>query len=358
MSKTIQVTLKPLDYFFFGTNETFDFGAKGIKNYSVKSNPFPQQTGLLGLLRHAFLTAGYAIGESFNPVKPVQNFGLIKSISPQYLIRNGNEVYYKCPLPMQKVREKDSALSITVTSNAAVYNTKQENGTFFATNYNPKVDLLNQWVNVHTGERVDFSEFFIPETHTGIDKGKTIKGRTDEGAYYRQQFFRLKNASFAFQAIVDSTVDIAKLPSLLPFGGEKRMFAISYSEDDFEKWESIADKLEKFFEPHLKTEQPCVLLLTDGYIPNFAELENNIRFAILQTKPFRHIVTPKTVTNFSRLGSDETDVLQLYKPTETTYLLKQGSLLFTEEKNASALLELLNQSDYSATGYNYFIKNF
>lgn len=358
MSKTIQITLKPLDYYFFGTNETFDFGAKGIKNYSVKSNHIPQQTGLLGLLRHAFLAAGYPIGESFNPESEKQDFGSIGRISPQYLIRNGKEIYFKCPLPVQEKNGKATALSFDVARAEAIYNNKQENATYLSTNYDPKNDMLNHWVNIETGVHAEFSEFFIEETHTGIDKGKTIAGRTEDGAFYRQQFYRLKDTMFAFQATVDESIDITRLPRLLPFGGEKRMFSIDYSEKDFKKWELIQAALEKWFSPFLQTEEPCVLLLTDAYVRQFSELEKNLQFAILQAKPFRNIITPKTVTNFSRLGNNPGDGNQLFKPDKTTYLLKQGSLVFASEENKPALPELLDEPVFYAAGYNYFIKNF
>jgi hypothetical protein len=51
--KTMYLSLKPTGAFFFGGENTFE--SRGKVNYLVRSNPFPQQTGILGLLRHLLL---------------------------------------------------------------------------------------------------------------------------------------------------------------------------------------------------------------------------------------------------------------------------------------------------------------
>ena len=54
MSKTIyHIKLRPLDKFFFGGEQNFDGGKE--RNYLVHSAYFPQQTALLGLVRHMLL---------------------------------------------------------------------------------------------------------------------------------------------------------------------------------------------------------------------------------------------------------------------------------------------------------------
>ncbi len=358
MSKTIQITIRPLDYYFFGSNETFEYGAKGIRNFSVKSNPLPQQTGLLGLLRHAFFCAGYEIGESFNPGIEDQHFGFIHSISPLYLVNSKNEVLYKCPPLLQEENNRMVTMSLAVSGESAIYNNRLSARKFSAINYNPKNEFAPRWLNIVSGELVDDSTLFCHETHIGIDKGKTNNRETDEGAFYKQQFYRLKNCAIAFQAVVDGSVDINKLPGLLPFGGEKKMFSISYTENGFTIWSSMMDKLTTLFSAYLPQSAPCVLLLTDAYVSSMAEMEEHISYAVLRAKAFRNIRTPKTVTNFSRLGSLAGDEKQLYKPVETTYLLKQGSLLFADGAKKDRVVGLLGHQGFTSIGYNQFIRNF
>jgi len=51
------VTLKPLEPFLFGGNQTFGrLGDKEAGNYLVTSRQFPQQTALLGMLRKELMT--------------------------------------------------------------------------------------------------------------------------------------------------------------------------------------------------------------------------------------------------------------------------------------------------------------
>ncbi|HNR18089.1 MAG TPA: type III-B CRISPR module-associated Cmr3 family protein [Chitinophagaceae bacterium] len=359
MSKTIQIVLRPLDYYFFGTNETFDFAAKGVKNFSVKSNPLPQQTGLLGLLRHALFLAGYEIGNSFNHGLANHDFGSIKAISPLYLTNNDSEVLYKCPIPLQETNTADViSPSFNVSGTGAVYNNRHVYQTFSAVNYNPKKEWTVKWININTGEKVDDSHLFAKETHIGIDKEKTNKKQTDEGAFYKQEFYRLSNAAIAFQATVDDSVDISKLPLLLPFGGEKKMFSICYTADGFLTWESIREKATDLFKEYLPGPVPSIMLLTDTYVRDIEELEASISYAVLQAKPFRNIRTPKTVSDFSRLGSIAGDDKQLYKPEETTYILKQGSVLFPDGQEKKRIIEMLTHNGFSTIGYNQFISNF
>jgi hypothetical protein len=82
------ITLRPLDIFFFGSERTFG-NDEGV-NYSAETRRYPQQTTLLGLLRHlGYLDAGIGpdgIGESFVADKNVHHstFGFIKAISPLF----------------------------------------------------------------------------------------------------------------------------------------------------------------------------------------------------------------------------------------------------------------------------------
>ena len=89
------VRLRPLDYYFFGGEVTF--GNNEQQNYYARTQPLPQQTSILGVLRHL----GYGktdIGDSFDAGDPAANvtFGYINRISPLFLYRekNGNDHFY------------------------------------------------------------------------------------------------------------------------------------------------------------------------------------------------------------------------------------------------------------------------
>ena len=97
------VTLKPLTPFFFGGENTF---GDGKINYFARSNYLPQQTTILGMIRHQLLIQNNLIGtdpetenwesligaQSFqrNNDGFVSKFGAIQNISPVFLT-NGKD---------------------------------------------------------------------------------------------------------------------------------------------------------------------------------------------------------------------------------------------------------------------------
>lgn len=356
MTKLIELRLKPLDYYFFGTNETFDSGAKGIRNYSIKSNSLPQQTGLLGLLRHLFYNAGYKIGESFDPLQDKQDFGAISTISPLYLVNDMDETLVPDLYPTWESKEGNVPLYFQHKQEQAVYNSQLKETTFYADKYDPKWPRPDQWINLSTGKRAPATEIFVHETHIGIDKGKTMEQRAGEGAFYRQQYYRLRGVSFAFQATIPADTDLSLLSGLLPFGGEKKPFVINAREQGFSSWEMMLDQLAGLYKPVLPASS--VLLLTDTFVADAVALEALLDYGVLQAKPFRNIRTPAGKFNFSGLGNNKDDKNQLYKSVSTTFLLKQGSLLFAKAGATSELTNLLKRPGFQQIGYNkYLVKS-
>ncbi|MCC8142630.1 MAG: hypothetical protein LIO97_00980 [Tannerellaceae bacterium] len=121
--KKYLILLKPLDWFFFGGEQTH--GEEDTTNYFAKSNILPQQTSLLGMLRYQLLKQhnllsvkpgsedvkrmNILIGQSsFNMENAIINkkgngYGKIKKITPVMLGKmNGKlalpDFYYKMPL--------------------------------------------------------------------------------------------------------------------------------------------------------------------------------------------------------------------------------------------------------------------
>ena len=105
-----KVRLTPHEKFFFGGEKTFGEGKEA--NYFVRSNYFPQQTGVLGFVRHQLLIqcndnnifknnkiqdkdkANELIGKtSFRMDNDFAfNFGKIKSLSPVFI--SNNQTYF------------------------------------------------------------------------------------------------------------------------------------------------------------------------------------------------------------------------------------------------------------------------
>ncbi|HAD13442.1 MAG TPA: hypothetical protein DCF33_13530, partial [Saprospirales bacterium] len=84
---TVLIRIRPLEYYFFGGENTFGNGEGA--NYYAKSNDLPQQTTILGLLRRLLFEAKQPIGQSFRPDVPAQQaYGAIKSLSPVFLLNS------------------------------------------------------------------------------------------------------------------------------------------------------------------------------------------------------------------------------------------------------------------------------
>ena len=111
------ITLKPLEPFMFGGQNTFGSLGEGTGSYIVKSNMFPQQTAILGMLQHEVMChvglltrkrrgewvdkelksrVKDAVGnEKFSlTASHIQEFGAIKSISSVFLMQ-GDKRYIK-----------------------------------------------------------------------------------------------------------------------------------------------------------------------------------------------------------------------------------------------------------------------
>ncbi|MCK6695510.1 MAG: hypothetical protein L6Q97_25830, partial [Thermoanaerobaculia bacterium] len=105
MTKKLLITFHPADYYFFGGEETFDVDTvPGVRNYLVRSNRLPQQTAIVGLLRHILFLNNRNIGASSfqadwqadNP----QEFGDLIRISPLFLqFGKGQNRHFLIPAP-------------------------------------------------------------------------------------------------------------------------------------------------------------------------------------------------------------------------------------------------------------------
>lgn len=95
-NETYFVEIQPIGYYFFGGERTFntaqtDKYKKPIANYYAISNPYPQQTALLGLLRYTMLVMTNMlhaknhhekesiIGKSFNGISKTKQKPVVRT---------------------------------------------------------------------------------------------------------------------------------------------------------------------------------------------------------------------------------------------------------------------------------------
>lgn len=356
MSKYL-VTLKPLDYYFFGNEIAFD-SEDGKINYFVKSNIFPQQTTILGALRKEILiqsgiykhdwrytqddrkTIKKIIGESSFKISYIheQNFGVIKKISNVFIYKEEKgEFFISAPF--------DHNIGQCINKDGKEYYTpfEFENKTFRSNiftdeiyklkDYDYKKGITEDFLNIETKEIVPKSEIFISKIRIGIKKGShTTK---DDGGYYKQQVFKLKNG-YEFAFVLELASDIQIKDCILHIGGEKFTFRAKFEKktDDFE--------IKVKFNSERKT-MDRVILLSDTYLDNPYK---SCSFAIANTENFRNIVTC-----YNQGTNDINKALEKIK--EKYIFLKRGSVLYPSDFN-KLKCQIEKYSNLRKIGYNQY----
>ena len=357
MTKEYLIKLTPHDYYFFGGEETFNMGAKGVKNYMVRSNNLPQQTGVVGLLRHALYSEYFdRIGEGFGS-EPL-DIGAIKSISPLFLLNSNNEILIQSPLNTDKAGDT-IPFNLQTEGVQSFVNGEWKKKAPIAPKYNAKNGLGEYWINIETKQKVKSEKIFKKKFHIGIDKSKRTL-LDDKDAFYKQEYISLiDNFSMAFIATLDADIDISKLPTHLPFGGEKRTFQISYKElsnnDTYQCWSNVKEKVKILFNDFLGNSKG-IILLSDAKVSDIAELYKLIDFGHIEKQPFRNILTPKSVTNFATLTKNKNSTDSRIKQDLQT-LIKKGTILLVPNENKSKIEHLLSNASFETIGYNHYISN-
>ena len=212
---TYLVRLTPQEPYFFGNEKNLEF--KGQKNrgqmtnrYYIKSERTPLQTTLLGAMRYIFLPEKkYNFGkeyigeESFNIEKDLQDFGVIKKISPLFLLK-GNERLIVTPFDHLKAKkekkvvdgeEKEISYKVTKYTPFANYETitTDDGEKWFTPDFDVKEGLTDSYVYVDSeaGKIVDSYNIFSYTTRVMINKNQNKK------AFFKKDYVTLdKEYSF------------------------------------------------------------------------------------------------------------------------------------------------------------------
>lgn len=341
-NKTYLVKLTPLSPFFFG-------GEQGeTADYYLKGSLFPQQTALLGLIRHQLLIqnnmltngviadkakAAALIGaESFQYDKQ-QSFGTIHHLSEcytGYTAKNKEEkfctyLYHSAPQPFTK-------------------QAKKVNGHFIFPDYDPKNNYPGQFSLLKSSEvcRPAFSEddVFGTTTRPGIDKNYDGKPRDD--AYYKQVWLTLKkDFCFAFYLKLSEKfadgADVKLNDAIVTFGKESMPFSMT---------------VEREYNPPVPDDVPkdgknALYLTSDAYLPE--DFAAGCSVAVTDTVPFRNVINyvsqeKRDYFNRKPAAIPCSKRLQLYK---------RGSFFYTDDI-AWLAEKIKSQTAFTNIGYNTF----
>ncbi|MCS4478152.1 CRISPR-associated protein Cmr3 [Clostridium botulinum] len=274
MSKYL-VKLKPVDSFFFGGEKVFDFydGKKPLKNNIVKSREFPQQTSILGMIRKEILVLNSCIREkwdyskdqqkennkligerSFNITDKNEDFGIINSISPVFIIEE-TKVSDKFLIKIPKDHNVNDSLN---KYNPFKFNNDKGNCLKVKTNlvkevylpidFEAKKGLSEDFIDIKTGDIVSKNKVFIRDCSIGIKLDENHK--TKDNSLFRLEKYKFKydnryeRADKCFAFILDVEEEKGKITfenykNIITLGGEGSHFFISFEKVNFDIKEKI-----------------------------------------------------------------------------------------------------------------------
>lgn len=349
-NNTYLVKLEPAGYYFFGGDNTFntnrkDKYGKPVSNYFAISNTMPQQTAILGLLRHALLvltnklnapTEGAGgkseiIGDTGFNEKAVNSYGWINSISPLVILKkqtNCFSIFKPAGFDCQAYNNfKPFNYKLNNTADKFVGAVKKDNELEKLEipelkDFNYKNDINLNWTDGNTFLKSD--EVFKSLEKVGVDINNT------DDAFYKTKSIGLhKGYSFGVWLTLTAEADTKVLRDIImPFGAEQGNFKLSF----------IKDVENDFNEQNLSNKTKMVLLSDAWITPDIFE---SIDYSISKYVSFRYI-NSKTSNYYKGVNK-----------TEKSKLMQRGSTIYSQQMS-NITNSLSQQSVFRKIGYNYF----
>lgn len=358
----VLITLRPLQPYFFGGEETF--GPPGeSSNYFAKSRKLPQQTTLLGMLRYELLAikgwlnnnekekGNALVGEkSFDGI--TKDFGIIEGLSPLFLMKE-EDAYL--PLPKAHFYDDDSQLrhydlqDMSQGESQSTFILSDSHGE----DYTAKNYFAEAWINANDVDQiVKEDDIFKSSEKVGIRKSR--EGKTETHAFFKQAFYQLAKGwkmafVFSFKTEDAAIIDYFKLGKKyqVELGGERSTFLME-----------IKDAIP---EPTLPAKYPKskdyekVILKSDAYIRNLSTLYEQAIFSITDPVSFRNIRSESSKAktfHWSKMDRSEAAVKTAPHKSVLHYLIKKGAVFFCED--AEVFSKNFKVDAFRKIGYNYF----
>ena len=346
------VRLKPLDSFFFSGRETFmsfETDTKEKTKYLVKSEYFPQQTTLLGVVRKQLLivnnlyeenrenygTDKYKLNKIINLIgngsfqimstENRESFGIIKEISPLFFYNNGN--YYM-------IGAFDMNLKFQISNEGRVYTNgikrnfiPELNGYDSKKGYKKKIIPCNPY---NEKSLYDYEDIFERDERIGININSKEKG------YYKQIYYNLKdNFEFSFTLELKNEItEFNNYRTSIYMGAESRPFEM--------KVEKMEDN-NKIFDYNVGEKR--IVCIGDAIFPDdneFNKIREKSLFILGETLYFRNYV-------YQYKGRSS-------KKNNSAYLLKRGSIIYVEdENNKKEIKQIIEKKNFKIIGYNHIL---
>lgn len=344
-----KVTLTPLDWFFFGGEQTFDNGE--TQSYIAHSNRFPQQTTLLGMVRYQLLKQNNLLlsgndkvdqsiasqmeewigKESFNiEADGIQSFGKIKKLSPAFIQMGSHQLV---PMPLTNgvdISFKEGTVWFCGTQKnmlieAPAFKEKEYD------NYTKLIDETGKAWNLEGEDGV-----FASSMQIGITKAEG--GDENENGFYKQETIRFKSreTSFAFYIELEDGTELKN--DFVFIGAQRSCFKMEVHEDHT-----------ALFVP----EHPdgSILLLSPAYISDRSILDANCIQHWSGTISFRNL-------QIKADGRLQSGAVRYNRHSSLCTFLTAGSVIFYQDaEQLNKLKELLDNKNLTNIGYNLYSVN-
>ena len=346
------IQLTPISSYFFGGENTFGEGKSA--SYFAKSNRYPSQATLLGVMRYEILRQrnllglsdrnqceqiigprSFSIDEAVN-VDGKMDFGIIDSLSPLFLQdRKTNSFFTAMPL--------DEGVDLGWETERCYLSGIQSTRMLISANFEPKnYDNYLYYVNPEKKrldeileERCEGSKIFQVVEQIGITKNKKERHDTDDDAYFKQELVVLHpDLCFACTMATKQPLQIGS--TMVFMGAYRSVFKLEISQPDFLP-DFCASGSENYFAPLSRADR--YLLLSDAY---------------LQSNVWRKadFIWGEAV-DFRSIKSHVKDGLSWKKPEKGClyHLQAKGSVLLGKDLDACLTLPALQQ-----IGLNLYVK--
>lgn len=357
MSK-YQITLTPVDKFFFGGDMTFQVGSDEndefntqFKSYIIKSSLFPQQTSLVGMLRFLILRNGgkkvfenghitnkdnakeLIGGRSFsvNDTHCENKFGVIKQVSHVRVRRTKNNETIDlefAPL-FKELTFENSSYGTYNLKDFRIPNISKED-------FKAKKGLS---ILLTDGEKTyKFKDIFKEDCRVGIDRNVKT-GKTDDGALFKQIAYRFNNDadySFVFEAEVADSVALESYDKqIISVGADNSQFILGISKD-VKGYSNV------------KSMNNAIYLLSPTFLSR-EEVRKSI-FAVTRLMPFRFLsFAMKEVDSYHvlRNRTARSDRYELYAPGSVFYFSNED-----QKQEFAKMIE--SKKEFRQIGYNEY----
>lgn len=388
--KTYKIDLRPMDVFFFGGEQ--HFGEGDDANYFVRSNYFPQQSGILGMLRHQLLiqndcipitpnnktTVSGLIGEESYDIHTAKTFGAIQNISPLFISSDGellfpeaSEFYIKKKVDLVELLQFNPKV-FTDANQTMVYPDRAKTSIITAgEDFLGKYELPDMLVSLsgkqfRYNKNNDFEKkgnlpengVFIETGKPGIQKtARREKGKKDNGFYRQYSYSFPEGVCFTFFAEIDRDVAKNFETGRIMLGGEKSAFHMVVNEytesaSPFEEGSAFYSGL--YERPHKEFNK--IVCLSDCIVSD--ELSEKVAFMSNTMIDFRNSRSKvEKTSNYNRMTvvkKGETASYESPTRSQRYQLLKRGSVLWVEDTHLKGVQELINKEQHRTIGYNYF----